>query len=299
MTFPEAMEYFAFLYSGGNLATQIYTQLLALSPSDCPREPFFKPSGERVDNPGPEYADVLNPPRVARSCVSKYLPTILAKTGENMPGLQDFLTRADAKTASTFVDNMIEASRASYSDDGWVEYSEISVVAVVTQYEETLMTRYDLNYDDLLQSNELFSLGTPPDSWSDSAFLPPVPGKGCSDSTCSAQAWIRRPKPKATTPPPPTAEDVFAGFIQHYSSEIAGTTLSEADSRGAFRYIVTNKAVPPGGLVGLAEVNLHWYWPSSPTLNRESLSEIFRLIIGRLINAPASSGAAPAAADCH
>ena len=140
LNFVEAMEYFAFLYSGGELSEQIYYDLAA----NCKNGP----------------ADINGKPKVLRACAENHLPHLLDGRPPfnyvfNMPGIPAYIYRSNPQVRYGFARILLETARSPASDADWVERNEISTMAVVLHYIESVMTRYDSNQDGILTSSEL------------------------------------------------------------------------------------------------------------------------------------------------
>jgi hypothetical protein len=145
LSFVESMELLAFLYSGSKTSTDFYKQLRALCPN-------FGPLDRNGD------------PRLERACVSKQMGELILKYGINMPGMNDYMKQAPVRERDILVQNVMDSafSPRNCPDQKnipackhWVEYSEISVTAVVLHYLEAVLTRFDSNRDGMLNSGEV------------------------------------------------------------------------------------------------------------------------------------------------
>lgn len=135
LSFVEAMEYFAFLYSGGQMSDDLYAQLS----TDCASGPL----------------DINGLPKVSRSCAENMFPALIDSYMENMPYLQAYLRASSSSNRLAYAQILLDTARNPASDNNWVERNELSTVAVVTHYAESVMTRFDRNQDGQLTNDEL------------------------------------------------------------------------------------------------------------------------------------------------
>ena len=137
LNFPEAMELFAMTYSGGLMASGVYTGL----EKNCART-------------GP--VDVRGALMFARSCVEARLGQVIVEQMYHLPNLQRFLLGKTPAERRTYAGVLLEtAYSAIRSSPEWVENSELATLAVITQYSEMAVARFDSNGDGLLVNNEL------------------------------------------------------------------------------------------------------------------------------------------------
>ncbi|MGE0526671.1 MAG: hypothetical protein AB7G93_12610 [Bdellovibrionales bacterium] len=132
----EAIELFSFLYSGGELGDEMYGLLLAR----CAKGPL----------------DIYGRRTVQRACVLRSLPGVLIESAFHMPGLRRFLQASAPERQLEYAETLLAtAISPQHSDAEWVELNELSTVAVVAQYAEAVMTRYDVNRDHQLDFDEV------------------------------------------------------------------------------------------------------------------------------------------------
>lgn len=136
LTFIETMELFAFLYSGGAMASDMYDDLQ----NKCENGPL----------------DLNDKPKLRRACVLARLPELLDGLLVNMPGLRQFLRISPEEVRQNYARTMLETAFSPlHSHPEWVEANELSTLAVVLHYSEAVMTRYDVNRDGLLTNSEI------------------------------------------------------------------------------------------------------------------------------------------------
>lgn len=224
MTSVEAMEYFAYLFSGGRTGNDFYNQLL----NDCPRTGPFDENHLAMIN---------------RQCAERYMPDLIGwkdKNGkgpdgymQNMPYLQAYLGSLSPADRFEYTKTFMDAVRSNASSDEWVEPNEITNLAVVVHYAESVMTRFDKNGDGFLDSTEIFgSLD--------------AKSKGDSDDRAVKQS----------------ARDVFLGFIKDIAKRTFNDCLDDGQATGVFAYILANKKVPQPvqGLPNSAWPSDVWDW---------------------------------------
>jgi hypothetical protein len=132
----EAMELFAFLYSGGDVSYDLRLSVAALCPT-----------GRN---------DISGHPYVKRDCVADKLGELLPAHISNMPYLQKYLSQATPLQRSQYAHILLATAYSpEFSEPDWVESSEFSTMSVIAQYGEAVMTRYDKNGDGILDNSEL------------------------------------------------------------------------------------------------------------------------------------------------
>ncbi len=220
LRFNEAMELFAFLYSGGMMAYDMYKDLKAR----CPLGPV----------------DRLKLQKISRRCVEQALPDTFARFLTNMPGVLAFLSESGPETRANYVRTLLDTARSpKYSVEEWVEMSEFSTLAVVMHYSEAVMTRFDLNGDLRLDNAEINQGAIP----------------------------------------------VFLGYIKKFSKDSGMGELDDGQAQAAFYYILANKTIPVSWSERYIYVPWEWAWPSTLSLDRYELSTVFRVIIGKIMEA--------------
>ena len=137
LNFVESMELFAFLYSGGRMSGGIRNRL----ENFCPRN-------------GPE--DVDGHRKFERQCVKQHLAHVMTDETYHLPDLQAYLKGLLISDRQAYADSLLEAAYSpANSEERWVENSEISTVAVVSEYAEAVVNRFDRDGNGILASDEL------------------------------------------------------------------------------------------------------------------------------------------------
>ncbi|MGE3760415.1 MAG: hypothetical protein AB7H97_21805, partial [Pseudobdellovibrionaceae bacterium] len=132
LSFTEAMEMFAFLWSGGKMAEDVYERVKSCN--DNQKKALAVP------------VDDVGRPKIDRDCVLERLPAIFDELLENMPGLRQFLRLSPPATKAAYVRGLLDtAFSPRFSVRDWVEMSELSTLMVVLHYAEAVMTKYDVN----------------------------------------------------------------------------------------------------------------------------------------------------------
>ncbi len=150
LTFVEAMELLAYIYSGGRTATDIYNKLAGINKlrPDLPPQP--------ICILGP--ADQNGEATLDRECVKQKLPDLIKEYAGNLPGLKQYLHSAPASEREMLVKNLLDAAFSpKHSQIPWVERNELSIIAVVLHYLEAVVIRFDANRNGVLSGEELRS----------------------------------------------------------------------------------------------------------------------------------------------
>lgn len=138
MSFEQGMEYFSFIWSGGQLAGNLYREML------------------NVCRTGPE--DVLGQLMLDRPCVREQLLLQLQGQIANMPEMQGFLSQIPVEDRDEFIDVLIETVyHPQHSHPDWIEKGEIDSIAMILHYSEAIMTRYNVNHDNILDKDEVMA----------------------------------------------------------------------------------------------------------------------------------------------
>ncbi len=136
LSFIEAMEYFAYLFSGGQQAKDIFSQLM----TECQLGPV----------------DINGLVKVSRGCALARMPVMIEQYLGNMPYLQDYLKSSSVSTRSAYSKVIIDTAYSpTASEPEWIEKNEVSTMAVVVSYAESVMNRFDKNRDGKLENSEL------------------------------------------------------------------------------------------------------------------------------------------------
>ncbi len=144
LTFVEAMELLALLYSGGQMSTDAYKALK----DKCKNGP----------------ADGNGDAMIERACVLERVPEMIELYGANLPGMHQYVRTAPVEERFTLAKNILDSAFSPKSRvEGvppesrieWVERSELAIVAVVLHYLEAVTIRFDANRDGVLTSDEL------------------------------------------------------------------------------------------------------------------------------------------------
>jgi hypothetical protein len=101
LSFVEAMEYFAFLYSGGEMARDIYGALAL-----------------KCEN-GPQ--DINGLAKVSRACVLREMPAMIGRFMPNMPHLQSYMGSLSNVASSDYAGILLETAFSPASERAWVE----------------------------------------------------------------------------------------------------------------------------------------------------------------------------------
>ncbi len=137
MKYVEAMELLAFLYSGGNLALNLYERFSKL----CRRGPDLDINGRK---------------KLDRFCVKTLMPKILPEYIGLLPEAKKFFASLTPEGRREYSKNLLETAYSpANSDPRWVELSEFSTLSVISYYAEAVMTRFDTDESGTLTNPEV------------------------------------------------------------------------------------------------------------------------------------------------
>lgn len=141
LSFAETMTLVAYLYSGGMLSDDFYNNLV----TDSCRDQY-----------GPS-KDMFSRPKILLPCVREHLLDLILQYGGNMPHLQAYIRGLNAAERITYAQDLIQSARGPSTPKDWVEVekNELSTLAVVMQYSESVLTRFDLDGDGKLNYREV------------------------------------------------------------------------------------------------------------------------------------------------
>ncbi len=146
MSFLEGIQFFSFLYSGGQVGLDLYESLAGIHSTD---------DGYVVVNCEKGPPDIFAESTLNRACVRANLGRILMHNVSNLPGLQLFLASLSEPQILEYVDTILQTAGTKKSNPKWVERAELSSIGVISQYVEAVMTRYDKNGDGVLVNAEI------------------------------------------------------------------------------------------------------------------------------------------------
>jgi hypothetical protein len=137
MSFEEGLMFLSYLWSGSTLSKEVYDELRTI----CGHGP----------------ADIRDQEKLDRPCVERELPEALKKAIRTMPGLEKYLNDATPEQAEQFGQDLIASSIGPFSSTQWVERAEIGVMSMIVHYTESVMTRFNLDGDLVLERDEINS----------------------------------------------------------------------------------------------------------------------------------------------
>lgn len=137
--FIEAIEFFAYLYSGGVAGSAIYRDLAAACDTPAVKAP----------------RDFNNKPYIGRPCAKELLPKALRDRAFHMPELIAYMEDLDEEARAHYIEALVAAAYSpSTSLSDWIEESELTTMMVIMQYSEAVMSRYDVNHDGFIKGRE-------------------------------------------------------------------------------------------------------------------------------------------------
>ncbi len=138
LSYVEAMELLAFLYSGGQMSADLYDY-------------FYNQSSCAKGDP-----DQYGLPTIDRACVERALPDLIQEFGVNLPGMTAYLASAPEGKRVEIIRNLIlSAYSPKHSHPQWMEKNELGIVSVILHYMEAVLTRFDTNQDGVLTNDEV------------------------------------------------------------------------------------------------------------------------------------------------
>ena len=148
LSFTETMTLVAYLYSGGLMSDDFYSDLV----NDSCRDQY-----------GPD-KDMFNRPEILLPCVRDHLLDLILRHADNMPHLQAYIRSLNADERAVYAQDLMQSARGTSTPKNWtqVEKNELSTLAVVMQYSESVLTRFDadgdgrLNYREIVNAEPIF-----------------------------------------------------------------------------------------------------------------------------------------------
>lgn len=142
----EAMEYLAFVYSASSLGREVYKGMMDPDNGVCFGASRNAPMGDH------DYR------MVERQCFREQFMGLFLPKLNTMPTMFKVISELspDARMGVTQV-LMDTAFPFKWFDAGFVEWNEVTTLAMVTHYTEALMTRYNRNLNEYLDDEEIWS----------------------------------------------------------------------------------------------------------------------------------------------
>jgi len=135
MNLSEGVDLIAYLLTAGKITDRLYEGF-----SSCQKGPV----------------DFRGDAKVLRSCVEGELVPQLEKVLTMAPALKAWVKTLNSEEAKKYSHLLLQSAFSqAHSDEKWVEKSELSTLAVVVLYSESVMTRYDGNHDGTLSDEEV------------------------------------------------------------------------------------------------------------------------------------------------
>ncbi len=145
LTPSEAMEYLAFIYSGGNMGTEIYQAMTNRETGLCRKQSRGAPNSRH------------GYPMVDRECFARELMAVLLPRLKTMPTLLTELNHATPERRHQVAQEIVETVTAnSSSNPKYVEWHEITTLSMILHYTEAVMTRYNRDGDNILNTDEVW-----------------------------------------------------------------------------------------------------------------------------------------------
>lgn len=140
----EAMEFLAFVYSGGNMGREMYDGMAHDQSGRCASRSRGAPTS------------VHNYPMIDRACFGEHLMGVMLPQLKTMPTMYEELTHASPERRRQVGLDLMDAILLKTSDPNFVEWHEVTTLAMILHYTEAVMTRYNANNDNFLETREVW-----------------------------------------------------------------------------------------------------------------------------------------------
>ena len=140
----QAIEFFIFLFSGGLTNNRVHQRLTEI----CGEQYALGPLGI--------YGDMKLP----RSCVIENYFSVFFDFVDSLPGLKSYIAEQPSSRVVELAEIILKSSAPEASSPDllsssyWIEKSDVVVMVMITFYVEAVMTRYNLNADQVLDPQE-------------------------------------------------------------------------------------------------------------------------------------------------
>lgn len=132
----EGIDLVAYLLSGGKMTDYIYDDLY----TQCEKG----------------VTDIVGKQKLLRTCVNEHLGRALLNSLSNAPNLRAWIMNLSPEDLNRYAELLLNAGFShANSDLMWVERSELSTIAVIILYSESVLTRFDANRDGRLDDAEV------------------------------------------------------------------------------------------------------------------------------------------------
>lgn len=140
----EAMEFLAFVYSGGNTGRAMYLGMMDETRGRCVAESRNAPASVHAYS------------MISRECFGRELMTVMLPRLKTMPTMYSELNRASPERRRQVSGDLMDSIFVKTSDPKYVEWHEVTTLAMVLHYTEAVMTRYNVNNDSTLDTREVW-----------------------------------------------------------------------------------------------------------------------------------------------
>ncbi len=139
LTFTEGLELIAFIWSGGEVRQEFYSNTSKV----CGTE----------NTPD----DIFNNRKIDRRCFQANFGRNHFNEISNLPYMQSYLNRLSPQSRDVFFNALTEVAKIPCEDRRYIEKAEIATISTVLHYVEVLFTVYDANRDGILNGQEVMA----------------------------------------------------------------------------------------------------------------------------------------------
>ncbi|MCB0421234.1 MAG: hypothetical protein KDD61_09565, partial [Bdellovibrionales bacterium] len=144
LSFKETLDLIAYMYSGGILRDRMYKF-------------FVGKCGVAISREGTVVVDYSKIPKIERSCVERYFIEGTDLFFIGMPNMIKYLKKRTGPAQNEIVNVFIETSKRFDEPNEYIEQSELAFLAMIAQYSEALMVRFDTNENQIISNEEIWT----------------------------------------------------------------------------------------------------------------------------------------------
>ncbi|MDC0980361.1 hypothetical protein OAQ84_01360 [Bdellovibrionales bacterium] len=150
LSFKETLDLMAIVHSGGIIRDRIYSFLL----KKCKAE---KGKGKDKSPINDEFGNAM----LRKSCVREKFLDGVTYYFAGMPKMVSYLQKRTDDAKFDIIDLILKTASRKGQDKDLIELSELAVVAMIVQYSESLMVRFDHNEDQIVSNEEVWKYAYP------------------------------------------------------------------------------------------------------------------------------------------
>lgn len=143
LSFKETLSLITLMYSGGVIQNRMYDY-------------FGKECGWAQDLFGKEVLDYFGRPKLEKECVIQHFSEGMPHFFVGMPNMIKYLNRRTANARRELIEIFIDTAKRDDEPLRYLERSEFAVLAMIGQYSESLMVRFDTNENQIISNAEIW-----------------------------------------------------------------------------------------------------------------------------------------------